>query len=97
MLIESTPVSGVETKKEVVAGFEAPACRKPKAAGITPQEHNGNGTPIKAALKIDPSPGLVRCRCKNACGIRLLNKPPINKPNNNQGAASNTKSSKAIR
>ena len=48
--IESTPVSGVETKNAVVAPFPAPCCRKPAAAGMTPQLHKGKGIPRRDAL-----------------------------------------------
>lgn len=57
MNTESTPVSGVDTKNEVVADFEAPASLKPIAAGITPQEHRGKGAPNIAALIIEENPG----------------------------------------
>jgi|TARA_A200000159_G_scaffold62016_2_gene57373 hypothetical protein len=50
----STPVSGVETRNEIVEDFEAPLRLRPNAAGITPQEHKGKGAPITAALLIDP-------------------------------------------
>src|SRR5437870_4428560 len=51
--IESTPVSGVEIKKERVAPLEAPFFLNAIAAGITPQEHNGRGIPPMAAQNTD--------------------------------------------
>ena len=65
---ESTPVSGVETKNAVVALFDAPARRSPIAAGITPQEHNGIGAPIHAALTVVQNPSLPRCLFKKLAG-----------------------------
>jgi hypothetical protein len=51
--IESTPVVGVEVRNERVALFPAPSFRKCAATGITPQEHNGNGTPKIAPFITD--------------------------------------------
>lgn len=74
--MESTPVSGVDTKKAIVAGLEAPAWRKPNAAGITPQEHNGKGAPSKAALAMAPNPEPLKCLYKKAVGRKVFIKPP---------------------
>ena len=52
MVTESMPVSGVETKNEVVAALDAPERLRPTAAGITPHEHNGSGAPNKAAFTV---------------------------------------------
>lgn len=92
--MESTPVSGVDTKKAIVAGLEAPAWRKPNAAGITPQEHNGKGAPSKAALAMAPNPEPLKCLYKKAVGRKVFIKPPNIKPNTNHGAASSSKSIK---
>jgi hypothetical protein len=54
--MESTPVSGVEIRKAVVALFDAPARRNPTAAGITPQEHKGKGIPKTAAFTAGHKP-----------------------------------------
>ena len=48
--IESTPVSGVDTKKLAVLALLAPLRRIPIATGITEHEHKGNGAPISAAV-----------------------------------------------
>ncbi len=48
--MESTPVSGVEIKNAAVAPLLAPCCRKPAAAGTTPQLHKGRGIPSSEAL-----------------------------------------------
>ena len=60
MAIESTPVSGVEIRKESVAPFEAPFFLKDMAVGITPHEQSGKGTPNKAAVKTDLKPFLPK-------------------------------------
>jgi len=58
--IESTPVCGVEIKKEVVALLPAPFLLSEIPVGMTPQEHKGKGIPIKAALKADQRFSLPR-------------------------------------
>jgi hypothetical protein len=52
--MESTPVSGVEMRKDAVAPLLAPCLRSPAAAGMTPQLHSGSGIPNSAALKTLP-------------------------------------------
>jgi len=53
MEMESTPDSGVEIKKAVVAPLLAPCLRSDTAAGRTPHDHNGIGMPSRADLKTD--------------------------------------------
>jgi len=53
---ESTPVSGVAIRKEVVEAREAPLRCREKAAGRVPQEQSGSGAPIKAARNTAPGP-----------------------------------------
>tara|TARA_B100000519_G_scaffold44805_1_gene35691 strand:- start:159 stop:440 length:282 start_codon:yes stop_codon:yes gene_type:complete len=67
--IESTPVSGVATKKEEVAPFEAPALRMANAVGITPHEHSGNGAPMNAPLAIDENPFGASCLSTQLLGM----------------------------
>lgn len=55
-VIESTPVSGVATKNEAVAGDEAPLLLSSVATGITPHEQSGNGAPMSAALTMADLP-----------------------------------------
>lgn len=92
-VMESTPVSGVAIRKAVVAPLLAPCSRRPAAAGITPQEHKGSGTPKSAALKTGPTmlrlclPALVmtsppRCLAINSVGKKAFNRPAMKKPNN---------------
>lgn len=57
--IESIPDSGVEMRKAVIAPLFAPFFFKNVAAGNTPQDQRGSGTPKKAAFKTEenrPSP-----------------------------------------
>ena len=70
MDMESTPDSGVEIKKAVVAPLLAPCLRSDTAAGKTPHDHNGMGMPKNAALKTTE---LANAHCAN---IRLV---PIHK------------------
>ena len=51
MAIESTPDSGVDIRKAVVAPLLAPCFRNDTAAGSVPQDHKGRGIPKRAALK----------------------------------------------
>ena len=48
--MESTPVSGVEIKNDVVAPRLAPDLRSWVAVGITEHEQSGMGTPMSAAV-----------------------------------------------
>lgn len=52
--IESTPDSGVEIKKAVVAPLFAPCFLSDAAAGSTPHDQSGRGTPSNAALTTEP-------------------------------------------
>ncbi len=53
MEMESTPDSGVDMRKAVVAPLLAPCFRSDTAAGRTPQDHSGMGIPNIAALNTD--------------------------------------------
>ena len=55
-IIESTPDSGVDIKKETVAPLLTPDCLSCLATGRTEQEQSGNGIPITEALKISDFP-----------------------------------------
>lgn len=92
--MESTPVSGVATRKDNVAPSDAPERLSPIAAGNTPHEHNGNGAPIKAPLMTGQVPLPPNTRFIKLSGIQTLIKPAANKPNNSQGAASRLTSKK---
>ena len=51
--MESTPDSGVDMRKAVVAPLLAPCFRSDTAAGSTPQDQSGMGMPRMAALNTD--------------------------------------------
>lgn len=72
--------------KETVAPREAPSFLREMAVGITPHEHKGRGTPIKAANKTDLKFSFARCLSKNADGTKTCNIPAIIKPNKRYGA-----------
>jgi len=67
--------------KEVTAPLLAFCCRKPAAAGITPQLHKGMGTPKKAALKIPDFLLPPRCFSIKPVGTKPFNKPATRNPN----------------
>jgi hypothetical protein len=79
--IESTPDSGVEIKKAVVAPLLAPCFRSDTAAGNTPQDHNGMGMPRKAALNTEENRPLPRCRTTEFGLRNTLSSPLTIKPN----------------
>ena len=60
-IILSTPVCGVEVKKEVTAPRVAPFLPSSIAVGTTPQEQSGSGTPIKEDFITEPIPFLPTC------------------------------------
>ena len=51
--IESIPDSGVDIRKAVVAPLFAPCFLSDAAAGNTPHDQSGSGTPKAAALKTE--------------------------------------------
>ena len=53
MAMESTPDSGFEIRKAVVAPLLDPCFLSDAAAGSTPHDHNGIGIPRRAALNMD--------------------------------------------
>ncbi len=76
MEMESTPDSGVEIKKAVVAPLLAPCLRSDTAAGNTPQDHNGMGMPRKAALNTEENRPRPRC-LTTEFGLRNTRKKPL--------------------
>ena len=81
MDMESTPDSGVEIRKAVVAPRLAPCFRSDTAAGRTPQDHKGMGIPKKAALKTDAKRPLPRW-VTTVLGLRKTRNNPLTiKPN----------------
>jgi hypothetical protein len=79
--MESTPDSGVEIKKAVVAPLLAPCLRSDTAAGSTPHDHNGNGMPKKAALITDLKRPCPRCLAIEFGFKNTRKSPAINNPN----------------
>ena len=59
--MESTPDSGVDIRKAVVAPLLAPCFRSDTAAERTPQDHSGIGIPIRAALNTDAKRPRPKC------------------------------------
>jgi hypothetical protein len=89
---ESTPVSGVEIKKEVVEAREAPDLDREMAAGNTPQEQSGRGAPITAALMTAVGPDPPNALATTFMGNQARINPAAIKPNNSQGAESRARS-----
>ncbi len=79
--MESTPDSGVEIKKAVVAPLLAPCLRSDTAAGNTPQDHNGMGMPRRAALNTEENRPRPRCRTTEFGLRNTRSRPLISKPN----------------
>ncbi len=82
----STPVCGVDIKKEVVADLLAPFWYNDIATGITPHEHRGSGIPINEALIILMNLLPDKFLCMNASLTNACKNPAIIKPNNRKGA-----------
>jgi hypothetical protein len=76
MEMESTPDSGVEIKKAVVAPLLAPCLRSDTAAGNTPHDHNGIGMPRKAALNTEENRPRPKCRTTEF-GLRNTRRKPL--------------------
>ena len=89
MAMESTPDSGVEIRKEVTAPLLAPCFRSDTAAGSTPQDHKGTGTPRRDALNTDEKRPVPRCRTTVLGFKNVRINPPTNKPNSMYMDASN--------
>jgi len=75
MEMESTPDSGVDIRKAVVAPLLAPCLRSDTAAGSTPHDHNGIGIPKKAAFITDLKRPCPRCLATEF-GFRKTRKSP---------------------
>ncbi len=80
--MESTPDSGVEIRKAVVAPLFAPCFFNDAAAGSTPHDQSGRGTPKKAALATDEYRPLPKCRKMNSGFKVTLSKPAMIIPPN---------------
>ena len=76
------------TKKDTVDPLDAPDSRKVAATGITPQEHNGAGTPKIVDLKIDEKLFSPICLTTKRLSIKIDINPANNIPKSKYGAAS---------
>jgi hypothetical protein len=84
--ILSTPVWGVERRKEMAAGLLAPLLLSDMVTGMTPQEHSGSGTPNKDAFVTDARVGPPRCPFTHLAGMTTLRTPARRKPKSRYGA-----------
>ena len=75
MDMESTPDSGVDMRKAVVAPLLAPCFRSDTAAGNTPQDHKGTGIPRMAALSTETNRPFPKCLATDP-GLRNTRKNP---------------------
>ena len=80
--MESTPDSGVEIKKAVVAPLLAPCLRSDTAAGSTPQDHKGIGMPKNADLSTDLKRPCPKCLAIELGFKNTRKSPATSKPNN---------------
>ena len=80
MAIESIPDSGVEIRKAVIAPLFAPFFFKSVAAGNTPQDQRGRGTPKKAAFKTEENLPAPKWLIMKAGLSTTLSMPAIRMP-----------------
>jgi hypothetical protein len=91
MAMESTPDSGVDIRKAVVAPLLAPCFFSDAAAGSTPQDHKGMGIPNRAALITEVKRPFPRCLATVAGLIKIFNKPATRIPKRIYTDASNNR------
>src|SRR4030042_4966726 len=91
----STPVWGVDSRKEIVAPLLAPCLCNDMETGITPHEHSGNGMPKRLALSRGPMPCPPRCRSTMRCETKTDNSPATRKPHSRYGDISATVAQKS--
>jgi len=84
----STPVCGVETKKETVEPLDAPLDLRVAATGITPHEHRGRGIPKRVALKIELKFFVPICFKMKLSFTKIEIRPDISIPINRNGLIS---------
>jgi hypothetical protein len=83
---ESTPVSGVEMVKALVAPLLAPPLRKERATGTTEQLHKGSGAPTAAAHATDLRSSPPILRANHAVDRYRLTTPASRNPTRSRGA-----------
>jgi len=84
--MESTPVMGVEMRKESVAPFDVPDFLMAVASGITPQEHTGSGMPKIVDLNTDFTSEEPRCLVTILSGTSSCKIPANTSPKRMYGA-----------
>jgi hypothetical protein len=80
MDMESTPDSGVDMRNAVIAPLLAPCFRNDTAAGKTPQDHNGIGTPRMEALSTETNRPRPRCLATDPGFKKMRNNPATIRP-----------------
>jgi len=95
--IESTPVMGVEIRKERVAPLLAPLFLMLVAKGITPQEQTGRGMPKMVDFITDKILLSPRCLVTIVSGTISCKIPAKSSPNRIYGAIALLKSSSAFK
>jgi hypothetical protein len=80
-MMESTPVMGVEMRKESVAPFEAPDFLMLVAKGMTPQEQTGKGIPKTVDFMTDQMFSFPKCLVTNVSGTSSCMIPAKMSPN----------------
>lgn len=86
--IESTPVCGVDIRKDTEEPLEAPLLYKEIPAGRTPHEQSGNGTPSRLALTTDAKLLFPKYLDIKSGGTATLSIPAKRNPNSKKGAIS---------
>lgn len=76
----STPVCGVEVRKDAAAPLLAPLSRRLAVTGMTPQEQSGMGTPTSEARTMDFRPGLPSLDSIQASLIHRCSAPATRNP-----------------
>ena len=76
----STPVCGVEIRKEADAALDAPFRLIPMAVGRTPHEQSGRGIPTAAALTTAFHPPEDKWRTKSSWGTKAYINPAMRNP-----------------
>jgi hypothetical protein len=86
--MESTPVCGVEMRKDTVAPFDAPSRYSDVAVGITPHEQSGSGMPNRAAHSTERKLLPASLSAYMRCGTNSRSIPATRKPNSRYGVIS---------
>ena len=85
-MMESTPVIGVEIKKERVAPLLAPDFLIEVARGMTPQEQTGRGMPNTVDLTTEEMLSLPKCLVTMLSGTSSCKTPAKSNPKRIYGA-----------